>query len=108
MSHLRRIILRFDFIMNSYLRNFVRQSINDWVSFIKSFTLPKYEKGELWTRSATPLLVISLSYKKPEGKKPRRRPIDETLTPEEQEAERAARALEDEKFMHRLEFNPSP
>jgi hypothetical protein len=24
-----------------------------------------------------------LSYKKPEGKKPRRRPIDETLTPEE-------------------------
>lgn len=26
-EHLKRIILRFEFIMNSYLRNFVRQSI---------------------------------------------------------------------------------
>ena len=77
--------------MNSYLRNFVKQSSDDWVGFIKSFTLPKYDQGELWTRSPTPLLIIHLSQKKPnqKGKKPRRKPIDETLTPEEQEAEKA-------------------
>ena len=77
--------------MNSYLRNFVKQSIDDWVGFIKSFTLPKYDQRELWTRSPTPLLIIHLSQKKPnqKGKKPRRKPIDETLTPEEQEAEKA-------------------
>lgn len=77
--------------MNSYLRNFVKQSIDDWVGFIKSFTLPKYDQGELWARSPTPLLIIHLSQKKPnqKGKKPRRKPIDETLSPEEQEAEKA-------------------
>ena len=70
--------------MNSYLRNFVHQSIDDWVSFIKSFTLPKYELGELWPRSPTPLLTVSLSYKKPSrDKRPRRKPIDETLPEEE-------------------------
>lgn len=108
-SHLKRIILRFEFIMNSYLRNFVKQSIYDWVGFIKSFTLPNYDAGELWARSPTPMLIISLSYKKPsKDKRPRRRPIDETLPEEEQEAERAARAEEDEQFMYRLEYHPTP
>lgn len=108
-SHLKRIILRFEFIMNSYLRNFVKQSIDDWVSFIKSFTLPKYDLGELWARSPTPMIIISLSYKKPsKDKRPRRKAIDETLPEEEQEAERAARAKEDEEFMYRLEYNPTP
>ena len=108
-SHLKRIILRFEFIMNSYLRNFVRQSIDDWVAFIKSFTLPSYELGELWTRSTTPLLNITLDYKKPnEKKRPRRKAIDEALSPEEQEAERVARELEDEQYMFRLEYNPTP
>ena len=64
-SHLKRIILRFEFIMNSYLRNFVKTSIDDWVDFIKSFTLPNYEAGELWSRSPTPMLVIALSQKRP-------------------------------------------
>lgn len=108
-SHLKRIILRFEFIMNNYLRNFVKQSIYDWVGFIKSFTLPKYDQGEMWARSPTPMLIISLSYKKPsKDKRPRRRPIDETLPEEEQEAERQARAKEDEEFMYRLEYHPTP
>lgn len=64
-SHLKRIILRFEFIMNSYLRNFVKTSIDDWVDFIKSFTLPNYEAGELWSRSPTPMLTIALSQKRP-------------------------------------------
>jgi len=53
--------------------------------------------------------IISLSYKKPsKDKRPRRKAIDETLPEEEQEAERAARAKEDEEFMYRLEYNPTP
>lgn len=64
-SQLKRIILRFEFILNSYLRDFVKQSITDWVEFIKSFTLPKYELGELWARSTTPFLQISLAIRKP-------------------------------------------
>lgn len=32
--------------MNTYLREFVKLSIDDWVSFIKDFTNPKVD--ELW------------------------------------------------------------
>jgi len=42
-SLLRRVILRFELIMNSYLRDFVKASIDTWVTFIKSFTIPKYD-----------------------------------------------------------------
>lgn len=47
-SPLKRIISRFEYILNTYLREFVRLSIEDWVGFIRSFTVPNYEKGELW------------------------------------------------------------
>jgi hypothetical protein len=108
-SHLKRIILRFEFIMNAYLRNFVKQSIYDWVGFIKSFTLPKLDMGELWARSPTPMLVIHLAYKKPaKDKKPKRKPIAEDLTEEEKQAEIERRAKEDEEFMYRLEYHPTP
>lgn len=47
-SPLKRIILRFEYILNTYLREFVRVSIEDWVLFIKSFTKPKkLEKGKI-------------------------------------------------------------
>ena len=95
--------------MNSYLRNFVKQSINDWVSFIKSFTLPKLDAGELWSRSATPMLVIHLSFKKPaKDKRPKRKAISEELTEEERDEELERRRIEDEEFMFRLEYNPTP
>jgi hypothetical protein len=45
---LKRIISRFEYILNTYLREFVRLSINDWVDFIRSFTVPDYDKGQLW------------------------------------------------------------
>ena len=32
--------------------------------FIRSFTKPKYEKGELWKISNTPLIVIHLNFVK--------------------------------------------
>jgi hypothetical protein len=47
-SPLKRIISRFEYILNTYLREFVKVSIDDWVGFIRSFTSPKYEQGELW------------------------------------------------------------
>ena len=42
-SHLKRIVMRFEFILNSFLRNFVKNSTDDWINFIRSFTVPKYE-----------------------------------------------------------------
>lgn len=67
-SPLKRIITRFEFIMNTYLREFVRISVEDWVAFIKAFTLPKYENHELWKVQTTPLIIVHLSFKKPESK----------------------------------------
>jgi len=61
-SPLKKIIIRFEFILNSYVREFVRLSVEDWVSFIRSFTHPKYDKGELWKISNTPFLDIKLSF----------------------------------------------
>lgn len=53
--------------------------------------------------------MIHLEYRKPaKDKRPKRKPISEDLTPEEQEAERAARAKEDEEYMCRLEYKPTP
>lgn len=60
---MKRIISRFEYILNTYLREFVRISIEDWVSFIKSFTVPKYELGEMWKISTTPLIVVHLTFK---------------------------------------------
>ena len=82
-SHLKRIVMRFEFILNSFLRNFVKSSTDDWINFLRSFTIPKFDQGELWQRSQTPLLIVNLSYKRPEkDKRPRRKKIDETLDPE--------------------------
>lgn len=107
-SHLKRIVMRFEFILNSYLRNFVKNSIDDWINFLRTFTVPKYEQNELWQRAQTSLLVVNLSYKRPEkDKRPRRKKIDETLDPEAYQAEVDARAKEDEEYMTRLEYSPT-
>jgi len=68
-SALKRIISRFEYILNTYLREFVRLSIDDWVGFIKSFTRPSIDRGELWKVSNTPLIVIHLSFKMNSKKK---------------------------------------
>ncbi len=60
---MKRIITRFEYIMNTYLREFVRVSVEDWVSFMKSFTVPKVEKAELWKVPTTPMIVIHLNIK---------------------------------------------
>jgi hypothetical protein len=73
---LKRIITRFEYIMNTYLREFVRVSVEDWVSFMKSFTVPKVEKGELWKVPTTPMIVIHLNFKMAEkDEKKKKKPI---------------------------------
>ena len=67
-SQTKRVILRFEYMLNTYLRDFVNTSLTDWVDFIKTFTLPKYEDGELWKRSSTPMIVINLKEKKQKKK----------------------------------------
>jgi hypothetical protein len=59
-SELKSIITRFEFILQTYLRKFVKQSIDDWVEFIRSFTRPNYAKGELWKLSNTPMIITHL------------------------------------------------
>ena len=69
MSALKRIITRFEYILNTYLREFVRLSINDWEKFIKYFTNPNLNNDELWKVNDTPCIVIHLSIRKKEKKK---------------------------------------
>jgi hypothetical protein len=47
-------------MLNTYLRQFAEASINDWVSFIQTFTSPKAEKGELWKLNTEPFIIINL------------------------------------------------
>jgi hypothetical protein len=47
-------------MLNTYLREFVQASINDWVEFIKSFTKPKTENAELWKLNTEPFVIINL------------------------------------------------
>lgn len=68
-SALKRIITRFEYILNTYLREFVHISIYDWVSFIRHFTNPNLNNDELWRVNDTPCIVIHFSIKKKEKKK---------------------------------------
>jgi hypothetical protein len=76
-SPLKRIISRFELIMNTYLREFVHLSIKDWVQFIQDFTKPKTmaelgpeaKKDELWPLQKNPMIIIHLNMNKPAKKK---------------------------------------
>jgi len=68
-SELNRIVTRFEFLLHSYLREFVKQSIDDWVEFIRSFTVPDYGKGELWKISTHQMIIIHLSIHQGKKKK---------------------------------------
>ena len=68
-SPLKRIISRFEYILNTYLREFVDLSITDWVKFMRMFTNPNLNNDELWKVNEHPFVVIHLSIKKKEKKK---------------------------------------
>jgi dynein heavy chain len=59
-SKLKKIVTRFELLLHTYIREFVKQSIDDWVTFIKDFTVPKYDDGEMWKVYPTPLIVVAL------------------------------------------------
>ena len=63
-SPLKRIIARFDYILNTYLREFVKLSIYDYVNFIKDFTNPNLSNDELWRVNEVPYIVIHLGIQK--------------------------------------------
>jgi hypothetical protein len=72
-SGLKRIITRFEYIMNTHLREFVRLSIDDWVKFITYFTNPNLNNDELWKVNKRPCITIHLSIKKREKKKDKKK-----------------------------------
>lgn len=51
------------------MREFSDLSILNWVSFIKSFTNPKLDQGELWNLSTEALLTVKLEILKPVAQK---------------------------------------
>ena len=106
-SPLKRIISRFDFILNTYLREFVKISIDDFVSFIKNFTIPSESEGELWRVSKEPLMTIHLSLQKKAKKKEAKKKDDKKKTAKEGEAEseQDEGAVEDDK--NRIIYKPS-
>lgn len=68
-SRLKSIIQRFELILNNFMREFSDLSIKDWVAFIKSFTVPKLDKGELWHLSKEAFISVKLDYMRPVGQK---------------------------------------
>jgi hypothetical protein len=63
-SRLKSIIARFDYILNTYLREFVKISIYDYVNFIKDFTNPNLNNDELWRVNDVPYVIIHLGVQK--------------------------------------------
>ena len=50
--------------MNTYLREFVKISIYDYVDFIKDFTNPNLNNDELWRVNDVPYVIIHLGVQK--------------------------------------------
>jgi hypothetical protein len=107
-SPLKRIISRFEYILNTYLREFVDLSIKDWVEFIKLFTIPNLSNDELWKINEHPFVVIHLSIKKKDKKKKDKKKVvkKDEKAPEGAEAvPEAEESEEDEK--NRIIYKPS-
>jgi hypothetical protein len=89
--------------MNTYLREFVRVSIEDWVSFMKSFTVPKIAKGELWKVPTTPMIVINLNIRKAEKDEKKKK---KTTKKKEGNAEGGPAADESDDDQNRITYFP--
>ena len=66
-SEFQRIMKKYDIMFNHYMRDFLSESIQDWVKFIDSFVTP--QEGEFKRRANTPLLYITLNISKPDSNK---------------------------------------
>jgi len=103
MSTLKRVITRFEYILNTYLREFVKISIEDWVSFIRHFTSPKLSNDELWRVTEKPCITIHLSVKKKSSKKGKKK--EKGKDGKEVEEEEGEGSDDDDK--HRVIYKPS-
>jgi len=92
--------------MNTYLREFVQISIDDWVEFIKYFTMPDLNNDQLWKVNETPFLVIHLSVRKKDKKK---KGADKKKTDKKNDskAPEAAEEEEDEDDSNKVVYKPS-
>jgi hypothetical protein len=75
--------------LNTFLRQFVENSIKDWVGFIKGFTYPNYDKGEMWKVNTSAMITIHISIhmfdkkkKAEEDKKKKKKSKDEEIVVE--------------------------
>jgi len=104
-SPLKRIISRFEYILNTYLREFVKISIDDYVQFIREFTNPDLSVDELWKVNSTPFIVIHLSIlkkvKKDAKKKDSKKKEDKDAKPEEGEV------VEDDDDKNKITYKPT-
>lgn len=104
-SGLKRIITRFEYILNTYLREFVKLSIDDWVKFIRYFTNPNLNNDELWRVNTRPCITIHLSIKMKKGKDKGKKDKAKKEKPGEGEAAEEEAGEEDDK--NRVIFKPS-
>lgn len=95
-SPLKRIITRFEYILNTYLREFVQLSIDDWVSFIRNFTNPNLNNDELWKVYDKPCIVIHFSVHKPKKSKGKDKKAKAEEKGSQQAEEEGAAAGEDD------------
>ena len=106
-SPLKRIITRFEYILNTYLREFVQLSINDWVEFVKSFTNPNLNNDELWPCNETPLIIFQLSIKRKDKKKKDKKEKKKGDKDKKDEAEEKEAEEEDPDDQNRVVYKPS-
>jgi hypothetical protein len=104
-SPLKRIITRFEYILNSYLRDFVNLSINDFTDFIQKFTSPKEQNNELWNVSNQPLVIIHLSIQKKAKKVKDKKESKKKSGDKAEEGEEKVEEEEDDK--NRIIYKPS-
>jgi hypothetical protein len=83
------------------MREFSDLSIANWVDFIRSFTKPKHDKGELWSLSKDALLSIKLEILKPQAQKKERKPKKSKDDAAEGEAE------EEDDQAKRIRYKPN-
>jgi len=103
-SRLKNIIQRFELILNNFMREFSDLSIRDWVAFIKSFTVPKLDQGELWDLSKEALLSVRLEIMKPVAAKDDKRKKKTVRKTEEAEGDGEH---EDEENAKRIRYKPN-
>ena len=108
-SPLKRIISRFDFILNTYLREFVQISINDFVKFIENFTTPMDKpEAPIWKTNREPFVIIHLAIHKKDKKKKgaEKKKTDKKVKDKEDESEHAEEG-EEQDDQNRVIFKPS-